>query len=397
MSADAEIRWLPVREVGDVRMGKQLSPASREAEGQHPYLRVANVYEGQIDLSDVKTMGFSVAEREVYGLRPGDVLLNEGQENLRMVGRSAIYKGAPGAYCFQNTLIRFRPGSEVLPGYAQAVFVRWRAQGVFASIAEKTSISHLGGNRFGALLFPVRSLDEQQRIVEMIDVLSMQERAVEKSLAKLEQLKIGMAAAQLASIELGRFEDVIERGPQNGIYKSASSYGMEGTPIVRIESFRGGPSDFTRNLLRVAANEVEVDRYGLAIGDIVINRVNTPELVGKSTAVRELVEPTVFESNMMRCKIRADRAVPAFVEMWLGDMLSKKHFRVRAKSAISQASINGEDVRDCPFPRLAVTEQLAILERLAAVTAQQRLDEAELAKLRDFKRGMVNDLLDGST
>ncbi|MEU2164251.1 restriction endonuclease subunit S [Streptomyces chengbuensis] len=396
MSADAGIRWVPVREIGEVRMGKQLSPSSRDAAGQHPYLRVANVYEGQIDLSDIKTMGFSRTEREVYGLRPGDILLNEGQENLRMVGRSAIYTGAPGAYCFQNTLIRFRPGGEVLSEYAQAVFVRWRAQGVFASVAEKTSISHLGGNRFGALLFPVRPLSEQRRIVELIESVSAQERAVERSLVKLEQLRTGMTAAQLAGVGVGSFEDVIEYGPQNGIYKSASSYGVEGTPIVRIESFRGGPSDFTRNLLRISTTKTEVSRYGLAVGDIVINRVNTPELVGKSTAVRELAEPTVFESNMMRCKIRADRAVPAFVEMWLGDVLSRKHFRVRAKSAISQASINGEDVRDCPFPRLAVTEQLAILKRLAAVTVQQRLDEAELAKLRDFKRGMVSDLLGGS-
>ncbi|MEU2431284.1 restriction endonuclease subunit S [Streptomyces sp. NPDC007861] len=395
MSADAEIRWVPVRELGEVRMGKQLSPSSREATGQHPYLRVANVLQGRIDYSDVNSMGFSSGERETYGLKPGDILLNEGQ-SLDLVGRSAIYEDAEGAYCFQNTLVRFRPSGKVVSAYAQIIFDRWLATGVFAAIAKQTtSIAHLGGDRFAALLFPWRPLPEQQRIVELIDAVSAQERAVERSLAKLGQLKVGMAAAQLADIELGRFEDVIEYGPQNGMYKSASSYGMEGTPIVRIESFRGGPSDFTRNLLRVAATEMEVGRYGLAVGDIVINRVNTPELVGKSTAVRELAEPTVFESNMMRCSIRADRAVPTFVEMWLGDVLSKRHFRVRAKSAISQASINGEDVRDCPFPQLAVTEQLAILERLAAVTAQQRLDEAELAKLRDFKRGMVSALLGG--
>ncbi|MGW3560197.1 hypothetical protein ACWDNT_23015 [Streptomyces sp. NPDC000963] len=239
------------------------------------------------------------------------------------------------------------------------------------------------------------SLAEQRRIVKVIDAMAAQERAIVRSIAKLERLGEGMAAAQLADIELGRFEDVIEYGPRNGIYKSASSYGIEGTPIVRIDSFRGGPSDFTRNLLRVSLTAAEVTSYGLTVGDIVINRVNTPELVGKSTAVRELVEPTVFESNMMRCKVRADRAVSAFVEMWLGSVLSKKHFRLRAKSAISQASINGDDVRDCPFPRIEVPEQHSILERLAAVTAQRHLEEAELAKVRDLKRGLVDDLLNG--
>ena len=395
MPTDAEIRWVPVREVGEVRMGKQLSPSSREATGQHPYLRVANVYEGRIDLSDVKTMGFSAGERQVYGLRLGDILLNEGQENLRMVGRSAIYQGEPGEFCFQNTLIRFRPGSEVLPEYAQAVFVQWRAQGVFASVAEKTSISHLGGNRFGALKFPLRSMPEQRRIVEVIDAVAAQEHGITQSLAKLKRIRQGVELAQFAKVEIRRFEDVLERGPQNGIYKSASSYGAEGTRIVRIDSFRGGPSDFRRNLLRVSLTQEEIDTYGLDRGDVIINRVNTPELVGKSTVVRDLGEPTVFESNMMRCKVRPEHAVPEFVELWLGSVAAKKHFRVRAKSAISQASINGDDVRDCPFPRIEAREQYAILDRLAAVTAQQRLEQAELEKLRGLRQGLMDHLLGG--
>ncbi|MCQ0022808.1 restriction endonuclease subunit S [Streptomyces somaliensis DSM 40738] len=395
MSSDAEIRWVPVREVGEVRMGKQLSPSSREATGKFPYLRVANVLLGRIDYSDVNFMGFSSDERRIYGLKPGDILLNEGQ-SLELVGRSAIYEGAAGDYCFQNTLVRFRPGGEVLPAYAQIIFERWLATGVFAAVAKQTtSIAHLGGDRFGALLFPLRPLPEQRRIVEVIDAVAAQEGAIARSVAKLQKVGDGVASAQLGGVELGRFEDVIEYGPQNGIYKQASSYGVEGTPIVRIDSFKGGPSDFTRNLLRVSVTESEASSYGLAVGDIVINRVNTPELVGKSTAVRELTEPTIFESNMMRCKVRSDRAVPAFVEMWLGSVLPKKYFRVRAKSAISQASINGDDVRDCPFPCIEVREQRAILDRLAAVTVQQRLEEAELVKLRNMKQGLVDDLLSG--
>ncbi|AXE78027.1 restriction endonuclease subunit S [Streptomyces atratus] len=374
-------------------MGKQLSPASREAAGQFPYLRVANVHLGRIDYADVNTMGFSSREREIYGLRPGDILLNEGQ-SLELVGRSAVYEGADGVYCFQNTLVRFRPSEQVLSAYAQVIFERWLATGVFAAIAKQTtSIAHLGSERFAALDFPLLPLAEQRRIVEVIDAVSAQERAIEASIAKLDMLKVSVMA-ELASMELGAFEGILERGPQNGIYKPASSYGSEGTPIVRIDSFRGGPSDFTRNLLRVSLSAGEVERYGLVTGDVLINRVNTPELVGKSTAVGRLVEPTVFESNMMRCRVRADRAVPTFVETWLGSSLAKTHFRMRAKSAISQASINRSDVRSCPFPRLDVPRQLNFLKRLAAVRDQQQLEEVELAKLGDLNRGIIDDLLD---
>ncbi|MEV4455788.1 restriction endonuclease subunit S [Microbispora sp. NPDC049633] len=183
---------IPVREVGTVRMGKQLSPSSREATGQFPYLRVANVLNGRIDYSDVKTMGFSESERETYGLRPGDILLNEGQ-SLELVGRSAIYDGNEGAFCFQNTLIRFRPSEQVLPAYAQVIFERWLSDGVFAAVAKKTtSIAHLGGERFAALNFPLVPLAKQRRIIEGVDAFAQQRRSLEHELAKLGRLKQGM-------------------------------------------------------------------------------------------------------------------------------------------------------------------------------------------------------------
>jgi type I restriction enzyme S subunit len=392
MVTEAGIRWVPVRDVGDVRIGKQLSPAGRDGAGQFPYLRVANVHEGRINFTDLKTMSFTMVERELYGLRPGDILLNEGQENLWMVGRSAIYDRRPGEFCFQNTLIRFRPGDRIVPEYAQMVFERWRRAGVFARVAEKTSISHLGGTRFGGLLFPLLGTAEQRRIVEAANAVSSQERAVEASIAKLDMLKRSLME-ELADWEHGTLADVLHHGPQNGVYKPASDYGPDGTPIVRIESFSGGPSDLTRNLLRASLREAEIDRYGLAAGDILINRVNTPELVGKSTAVGKLVEPTVFESNIMRCVVRSDLANPAFVEAWLSGPTAKRYFRARAKSAISQASINGDDVRDCPIPKLDVAGQNTFLRRQEVMERKQRIETAELEKMKLVRWGIIEDLL----
>ncbi|MFF4280302.1 restriction endonuclease subunit S [Streptomyces kronopolitis] len=396
MWADGDdIRWVPVGDVGEVRMGKQLSPASRAAAGQMPYLRVANVHEGRISYEDVNHMGFSVGEKKAYGLQPGDILLNEGQESLTMVGRSAIYGSEPGAYCFQNTLIRFRSNALVLPEYAQAVFVSWRRSGVFASIAEKTSISHLGGSRFARLQFPLLPLDCQRRIVEALDAVGHVKSAVDASVAKLRRLRGGLLA-ELAIYGRRRLADFVVHGPQNGLYKPAESYGYSGLPIVRINSFSGGPSDLTRGLLRVTASSVEERRYGLFIGDLIINRVNTPGLVGKATVVSDLREPTLFESNMMRCKVDAEKIVPKFLEAWMSTSVVKSHFAGRTKSAVSQASINGADVLSCPIPSADMEEQRNFLSRLNAIDARIDAETAELAKLRTLKQGLADDLLSGS-
>ncbi|MER6028275.1 restriction endonuclease subunit S [Streptomyces sp. NPDC001851] len=191
-SGETPVEWLPVRDVGSVRMGKQLSPDSQKVGGQFPYLRVANVLAGHIDYSDVKTMGFTPVERSTYELLPGDVLLNEGQ-SLELVGRSAIYRGAAGDFCFQNTLVRFRATQALDPEYAQLVFEYWRQVGVFAGIAKKTtSIAHLGSERFGALEFPLVSSRKQTELVSAVAACDRSIEGGRGAFRKLQLLKQGL-------------------------------------------------------------------------------------------------------------------------------------------------------------------------------------------------------------
>jgi type I restriction enzyme S subunit len=95
--------WRSIGEVGEVRLGRQRAPKYHSGPDMRHYLRVANVLEDKLDLSDVKTMNFTSEEVGRYRLVIGDILLNEGQA-LDLVGRSAIYHGEIENCCFQNTL-----------------------------------------------------------------------------------------------------------------------------------------------------------------------------------------------------------------------------------------------------------------------------------------------------
>ncbi|WP_328921926.1 restriction endonuclease subunit S [Streptomyces griseoaurantiacus] len=323
-----------------------------------------------------------------YVVLPGDVVFSKIRPALRKVAL-ANFTGICSADMYP-----LRPGEEVSGGFVKAVLLGDQFSRYVESLSGRTGIPKVNRGDLQGFWFPVPPLSEQRRIVEVIDSFTELERGVEASIAKFEALRSGLME-ELSGLECGQFGEVLKQGPQNGIYKPANSYGLQGTPIVRIDSFSRGKSDLTRGLLRVAVNDGEVSRYGLDVGDIVINRVNTPDLVGKSTSVRRLIESTVFESNMMRCKLRRSLADPVFTETWLESSTAKRYFRARAKSAISQASINGDDVRNCPFPKLDVPGQLAFLERLNAVDDQRLAEEVELAKLRQLKQGLVDDLLSG--
>ena len=194
--------WTTVGEGGRAELGRQRAPAHHHGPHMRPYLRVANVLEDRIDTSDVRKMNFTPEEAAKYELRSGDILVNEGQ-SPDLVGRPAMYRGEiPGA-CFQNTLIRFRSGSEVTAEFALLVFRQYLHGGVFRAVARwSTNIAHLGLRRFQALPFPLPPLEEQRRLAEearrRLDATESQASAVRASLAKLPDMERELLAAAVS-------------------------------------------------------------------------------------------------------------------------------------------------------------------------------------------------------
>lgn len=192
-------KFVKVREAGRVQLGRQRSPEFHTGASMRPYLRVANVHENELRLDDIMEMHFDAADLERYELRPGDVLLNEGQSR-ELIGRPAMYRGElPGA-CFTNSLIRFQASENVDPEFALQLFRNWMRQGDFQALAQiTTNIAHLGAGRFADMDFPLPPLREQRRIVAKLDALQSKSRRAKDALnavpALLERFRQSVLAA----------------------------------------------------------------------------------------------------------------------------------------------------------------------------------------------------------
>jgi type I restriction enzyme S subunit len=196
LSVPASWEWTKVCDVGEVRLGRQRSPANHRGPHMRPYLRVANVYEDRLDLSDIMEMNFSPEEYLTYRLEPGDILLNEGQ-SIELVGRPAIYRGEVPGSCFQNTLVRFRARAGLLPAYALIVFRAYLRNQRFQRIARWTvNIAHLGADRFANMGFPLPPLAEQEQIVEEVErslsIVNEVEAQVDANLKRAARLRQGI-------------------------------------------------------------------------------------------------------------------------------------------------------------------------------------------------------------
>lgn len=189
--ADEAVATLPsgwrlckVSEAGRVQLGRQRAPKYHSGTSMRPYLRVQNVFEDRLDLSDVMEMDFQPADIERFELHPGDILLNEGQ-SPQFLGRPAMYRGElPGA-CFTNSLIRFQAGPDVRPAFALLVFRHHMHSGRYMDEGKiTTNIAHLGSTRFGGVEFPVPPLEEQDEIVSRAETLLERAEAAERQFLK---------------------------------------------------------------------------------------------------------------------------------------------------------------------------------------------------------------------
>jgi len=164
-------RWATVDMFGDVKgglaKGQKRSPKERLLEV--PYLRVANVQRGYLDLSEVKTILATAEEITELRLQPGDVLFNEGGDRDKL-GRGWIWSGEIAECIHQNHVFRVRlTGSDVEPR-----FVSWYGNSsgqryFFDEGKQTTNLASINMTQLKSLPVPVPPSSEQARIVDEVE------------------------------------------------------------------------------------------------------------------------------------------------------------------------------------------------------------------------------------
>lgn len=157
-------------DVADVQGGLQLSPKRASYDLRRPYLRVANVQRGRLDLSEIKSIDLTQDEYGRVKLRSGDLLLVEGNGNPKEVGRAAIWDGSIDGVVHQNHLIRVRTKPEVLRSEFLLSFINSDAgRSFFVESGNSTSgLVTISTGIVKSCRFPMPSSDVQQRFVERI-------------------------------------------------------------------------------------------------------------------------------------------------------------------------------------------------------------------------------------
>jgi len=196
--------WTRVRfdEVALVAGGVTLGRKVRERKTVSlPYLRVANVKRGEIDLTVIKEVLIGEDEVERYALRENDLLMTEGGD-WDKVGRAAIWRAEIPVCLHQNHVFRARIRSpEIPPFWFERYFNSPVGRGYFESASKQTTnLASINMRQVRSCLIPLPPLAEQRRIVAKVDQLMALVDQLETQLAAFRAIAANLLDALVAEL-----------------------------------------------------------------------------------------------------------------------------------------------------------------------------------------------------
>jgi type I restriction enzyme S subunit len=161
-----ELRFRSIAEVAQVQGGIQKQAKRRPVNNAFPFLRVANVTRGKLDLSDVHKVELFGSEIERYRLEYGDLLVVEGNGSPEQIGRAAMWRNEIPNCVHQNHLIRIRPGPEVDSRYLEYVWNSPDTAQRLRSLASSTSgLLTLSTAKVKSIKIPIPPRSTQEELV----------------------------------------------------------------------------------------------------------------------------------------------------------------------------------------------------------------------------------------
>ena len=247
----------------------------------------------------------------------------------------------------------------------------------------------------------VPKLAEQQRIVEVLHAADSQIDQANRHLDKHAQVKVAMAEALIPVTP-----DPHELGPGWSLLPLAevvpsAAYGIStpleyvpgGLPVLRMNNLQAGRMDLSD--VKAATSTVPANLM-LKDHDVLFNRTNSLEHVGKTAMWRgELAEAT-FASYMVRLNVAPARITPEYLARWLNIRAIQQRIRRVATPAIAQVNINPTALRKNQIELPAdLSEQRKITSILDSLDEKGDRLQVSSEKLKLLRKGLLEDLLTG--
>ncbi len=401
--------WTTVRvsDVALVQGGIQKQAKRRPVRNKYPFLRVANVLRGSLELGDVHEIELFNDEINRFRLEAGDLLVVEGNGSPDQIGRAALWDGSISDCVHQNHLIRVRPSSKILPKFLAYAWNSPTTSAHLRSIAGTTSgLYTLSTAKIKSVEIPICDVDQQRRVVSVLEDHISRIDAAEVGLRRSMRRLSALQHAFLSSVLLGAAVSgprECKLVPEVGIDDGASSplpHGWQWLRLGDVADVVGGVTKDSKrqsdpafvevpylrvanvqrghlNLDNVATIRVapkKADALRLQPGDVLLNEGGDRDKLARGWIWEGQIDPCIHQNHVFRARVRGGLIDPRLLS-WAANTLGAPWAERNGKQTTNLASISLSKIRLMPIPVppleiqpglvQQISDQLAGIDRLA--------------------------------
>ena len=247
-------------------------------------------------------------------------------------------------------------------------------------------------------------ISEQKIIAEKLDTLLAQVESTKARLEQIPQILKRFRQAVLGAAVRGKLtEDWRDNSSLSGwregklgefikkpSYGTSSKSNKEGLiPVLRMGNLQGGKLDWTD--LVYTSDTIEIEKYKLEYNDVLFNRTNSPELVGK-TAIYKSEQPAIYAGYLIRVQCLPDLN-PDYLNYHLNSILGRQYCYSVKSDGVSQSNINAQKLIAYPITVPPLPEQAEIVRRVEqlfayADTIEKQVNNA-LARVNNLTQSIL--------
>lgn len=277
------------------------------------------------------------------------------------------------------------------------------------AISGTTAVPIINKTQFSGIQLSLPPLLEQQKIAE---ILTSVDEAIQATEAVIEQTKKvkqgvmnqlltkGIGHTRFKQTEIGEIPEGWEVHPigdllessQYGINKSLSADPL-GYPVLRMGNIQDFRLDLS-SLKYAELDESETEQFLLRRDDIIFNRTNSLDLVGK-VALIDVDLDLSFASYNVRLRVERSRAIPDWLFANLSSRQQQHRLRALATPGASQANINPTKLKQLKLATPSIVEQRKITNHFDSIESNLAVQRSRIQNLRSVKSALMSDLLTG--
>ena len=185
----------------------------------------------------------------------------------------------------------------------------------------------------------------------------------------------------------------ISRGPEYGTSQKSLESGK--VPVVRMGNLQKGSIDW--NDLAFSNDDTEIKKYSLKFGDVLFNRTNSPELVGKTSIYRGECK-AIFAGYLIRIN-QIELINAEYLNYFMNSFIAKQYGNKVKTDGVNQSNINGKRLCSYPFPLCSIEEQeqvvYALEDRLSVCDSIEKTVDTALQQAEAMRQSILKKAFEG--